>query len=171
MVRRKAVEDKLVIRGFYRVAIHDYGPKGEPNYKLVSDSGLCGPNQMTNIGFLNYIAYVLGSSAGSVRAAFAAVGTGTVPASNATGLPGEVVAAGRQAIGVAINGSTQIQWTCSWASTDQTVTTPIVLQNAGLYEVNSTAGASLMCGKTYATQTWASNQSCSLTYQLNLSAS
>ncbi len=170
--RKKVVDDKLVIRGFYRVAIHEYGPKGEPNYKLVSDSGLCGPNQMTNIGFLNYIAYVLGSSAGSVRAGFAALGTGTTPASNATGLPGEVVqyASQRCALTASFNGSTQIQWVASWASNFQTVTTPIVLQNAGLYEVSSTAGASLMCGKTYATQTWASNQSAALTYQLNLSA-
>ncbi len=170
---KKAVGDKLVIRGFYRVAIYDYGPKGEPQHKLVSDSGLMGPNQMTNIGFLNYIAYVLGSSAGSVRVAFAALGTGTTPASNATGLPGEVVQYNSQrcAVTVSINGSTQIQWVASWASIFQTATDPIVLQNAGLYEVSSTAGASLMCGKTYATQTWASNQSAALTYQLSLSAS
>ncbi len=168
---QKAIGDKLVIRGFYRIAVYEYGPKGEPNHRLVSDSGLMGPNQMTNIGFLNYIAYVLGASAGSQLASYAAVGTGTVPASSAGSLPGEVTAAGRKAIGVAFNGSTQIQWTASWASSDQTVTTPIVLQNAGLYALSQTSNASLMCGKTYATQTWASNQSCALTYQLNLSAS
>lgn len=164
------VGDTIKIQGFYRLAIYEYGPNGEPNHKLVSDTGLVGPNQMTNIGFLNYIAYVLGSSTGSVRAAYAALGTGTTPASNATGLPGEVTAAGRQAIGVAFNGSTQIQWTASWASSDQTATDALVLQNAGLYEVSATSGASLMCGKTYATQTWSSNQSANLTYQLNLSA-
>jgi hypothetical protein len=170
---KKAVADKLVIRGFYRVAIYDYGPNGEPNHKLVSDSGLCGPNQMTNIGFLNYIAYILGASAGSALVSYAALGTGTTPASNTGGLPGEVVQVTdqRRPVTTSFNGSTQIQMIASWASGYQTVTTPIVLQNAGLYALSQTSNQSLMCGKTYATQTWASNQSAALTYQLNLSAS
>ena len=170
---RKAVGDKLVIRGFYRVAIYDYGPNGEPQHRLASDSGLCGPNQMTNIGFLNYIAYVLGASAGSALVSYAALGTGTTPASNTGGLPGEVVQVSDQRMPVttSFNGSTQIQMIASWASGYQTVTTPIVLQNAGLYALSQTSNQSLMCGKIYATQTWASNQSAALTYQLNLSAS
>ncbi len=171
--RTEAVEDKVVIRGFYRVAIYDYGPKGEPQHKLVSDSGLCGPNQMTNIGFLNYLAYVIGASAGSNLPTYAALGTGTTPASNAGGLPGEVVQVSdqRRPVTTSFNGSTQIQMIASWASNYQTVTVAIVLQNAGLYALSQTSNQSLMCGKTYATQTWASNQSAALTYQLNLSAS
>jgi hypothetical protein len=175
MARKKknVVDDKLCIRGFYRVAVYDYGPNGEPQHRIASDSGLCGPNQMTNIGFLNYVAYLLAASAGSNLVSYAAVGTGTTPASNTGGLPGEVVQYSNQrgACTVSVNGSTQVQWVASWASGFQTVTTPIVIQNAGLYALSQTSNQSLMCGKTYATQTWASNQSCALTYQLNLTAS
>ena len=169
---KRGGQDKLVIRGFMRLAIYDYGPNGEPEHRLVSDSGLI-QNQITNIGFLNYIAYVLGQSAGSQLVSYAALGTGTTPASNTGGLPGEVVQFSdqRRPITVSFNGSTQIQWIASWASGYQTATTPIVLQNAGLYALSQTSNQSLMCGKTYATQTWASNQSAALTYQLNLSAS
>lgn len=164
-------DEKLTIRGFYRVAIYDYGPHGEPQYRLASDSGLCGPNQITNIGMLNYLAYVLAASAGSQLVSYANVGTGTTPASNTGALPGEVVQVSNQrcAVTASVNGSTQVQFVASWASGFQTVTTPIVLQNAGLFAASHTSNASLMCGKTYATQTWASNQSCALTYQLNLS--
>jgi hypothetical protein len=167
----KSVEDGLKIQGFYRVAVYDHGPNGEKT--IASDSGFCGPNQVTNIGFLNYIAYVLAGSAGSNLVSYAAVGTGTTPASNTGGLPGEVVQVTNQrgACTVSVNGSTQVQWVASWASGFQTVTTPIVLQNAGLYALSQTSNQSLMCGKTYATQTWASNQSCAVTYQLNLTAS
>ncbi len=170
--RKKAIGDKLVVKGFMRVAVYDYGPKGEPNYKLVSDSGLI-QNQMTNIGFLNYLAYVLGASAGSCLVSYAALGTGTAPASNTGGLPGEVVQFSdqRRPVTTSFNGSTQIQMIASWASGYQTVTTPIVLQNAGLYALSQTSNQSLMCGKNYTTQTWASNQSAALTYNLNLSAS
>jgi hypothetical protein len=175
MARKKqnVVDDKLVIRGFYRVAVYDYGPDGEPQHRIASDSGLCGPNQMTNIGFLNYVAYLLAASAGSNVVSYAAVGTGTAPASNTGGLPGELVQVTNQrgACTVSVNGSTQVQWVASWASGFQTVTTPVVIQNAGLYALSQTSNQSLMCGKTYATQTWASNQSCALTYQLNLTAS
>jgi hypothetical protein len=171
--KNTAVDDKLVIRGFYRVAVYDYGPNGEPQYRIASDSGLCGPNQMTNIGFLNYVAYLLAASAGSAQVAYAAVGTGTTPAANTGGLPGEVVQVTNQrgACTVSVNGSTQVQWVASWASAFQTSTSAIVIQNAGLYALSQTSNQSLMCGKTYATQTWASNQSCALTYQLNLTAS
>jgi len=171
--KQKVVDDKLCIRGFYRVAVYDYGPNGEPNHRIASDSGLCGPNQMTNIGFMNYVAYLLASSAGSANAQWAAVGTGGAPASNTGGLPGEVVQYTNQrgSCTVSVPSSNQVQWVASWASGFQTSTSAIVIQNAGLYALSQTSNQSLMCGKTYATQTWASNQSCALTYQLNLTAS
>jgi hypothetical protein len=170
---KKTVGDTLRIQGFYRVAIYDYGPKGEPQHRIASDSGLCGPNQMTNIGFLNYIAYLLATSAGSAIVSYAAVGTGTAPASNTGGLPGEIVQFTNQrgSCTVSVIGSNQVQWVASWASGFQTSTSAIVIQNAGLYALSQTSNQSLMCGKNYATQTWASNQSCALTYQLNLTAS
>ena len=171
--KKKAVDDGLRIQGFYRVVVYDYGPNGEPNHRIASDSGICGPNQITNIGYLNYIAYVLAGSAGSALALYAAVGTGTAPASNTGGLPGEIVQVtnARCAATISVSGSNTVQWVASWGSSSfQSITSAVVIQNAGLYALSQTSNQSLMCGKTYATQTWASNQSCALTYQLVLSS-
>lgn len=155
--------DGIKLQGFARLQVCEYGPHGEPNHRIVSDSGWIGPNQKTNIGFLNYLAYMIGASAGSLAIGYAALGTGTTPASNAGSLPGESMV--RKATALAINGSTQLQWTASWASSD--CTNSFTIGNAGLYNHSSTL--SLAWGISTTGQTWSTNQSVNLTYQLNLS--
>jgi len=170
--KKKTVGDGLVVRGFYRVAVYDYGPNGEPNYRIASDSGICGPNQITNIGYQNIAYQIAGSNAASL-ASYAAVGTGTTPASNTGGLPGEIVQVSnnRGLCTLSISGSNTVQWVASWGSSSfQSSTSAVVIQNAGLYAFSQTSNQSLICGKIYATQTWASNQSCALTYQMVLSS-
>lgn len=161
--RKERPRDYIKLQGFARIQIHEYGPKGEPRHKLVSDTGIIGPNQKTNIGFLNYLNYLLGASAGSLQVGFAAVGTGGTPASNAGSLAGESMA--RKPTTYSAPSSTQVQWVASWASSD--CTGSFTVGNAGLYAHSSTL--SLMCGISTPGQTWNTNQSLSLTYQLNLS--
>ena len=57
-MRDKVLKDKMKVQGFSRVAIMQDG-------KVVGDSGLKGPNQITNLGFLNYLVKLLGNSSGS----------------------------------------------------------------------------------------------------------
>lgn len=163
MARKKNVpNDGLKLQGFARLQICEYGPNGEPNYKVVSDTGLLGPNLKTNIGFLNYIACMIAASAGSLAVGFAAVGTGGTPAAGDGSLAGQSMV--RKATGLVINGSTQLQWTASWASSD--CTQSFTVGNAGLFNHSSTQ--SLAFGISTPGQTWSTNQSLNLTYQLNL---
>lgn len=162
--RKKAVgwKDAIRVKGFCRVGIYEYGPNGEPNFKLVSDSGYI-PNQKTNVGFMNYINYVLGASAGSLLVSSAAVGTGGTPASNATSLTGESMV--RKVVTYSAPSSTQVQWIASWDSSLNTGS--FTVGNAGLF--NSSSGGSLAWGISTPGQTWNTNQSLALTYLLNLS--
>jgi hypothetical protein len=162
-MRRKHAQDGIKLQGFARLQICEYGPNGEPNHKIVSDTGIIGPNQKTNIGFLNYLCYMIGASAGSLAVGFAAVGTGGTPASNAGSLTGETMA--RKATTLSINGSTQLQWIASWASSD--CTGSCTIGNAGLF--NHSSQQSLAWGISTPGQTWSTNQSLNLTYQLSLS--
>ena len=161
--KKGKVEDGIRLRGFARLRICEYGPNGEPNHKIVSDSGWIGPNQKTNIGFINFLNYVLGASAGSSLVAFAAVGTGGTPASSGASLPGESMA--RKPTTYSAPSSTQIQWIASWASSD--CTGSFTVGNAGLYGHSSEV--SLGFGISTPGQTWSTNQSLNLSYVLNLS--
>jgi hypothetical protein len=172
-LRRRIVEKGhggVRIEGFCRLQIRDYDDDGLPSI-VAADSGWQGPNQVTNIGFQNYINYVLGGSVGSILVSYAAVGTGTTPASNAGSLPGEYAPAtnaeARRPTTYSAPSSTQIQWVASWASSDNTSGGNIAVANAGLY--NHSSNLSLMCGKTYTSSTWGTNQALNLTYSLNLS--
>ena len=161
--RKKSVGDGIKLRGFARLQICDYGPNGEPNHKVVSDTGWLGPNQKTNIGFLNFLSYVLGASAGSQLVSFAAVGTGGTPASNAGSLTGETMV--RMPTTYSAVGSTGVQWAASWASSD--CTGSCTIGNAGLYAHSSQL--SLGFGISTPGQTWNTNQSLNRSYVLNMS--
>jgi len=149
--------------------IKEYDENGEPTI-VVGDSGLIGPNIITNIGYQSYINYLLGSSAGSLNVAYAAVGTGTNPATSAGSLPGEYAPATnagcRAPTTYSAPSSTQAQWIASWASSLNTTGGNVAVANAGLYAHSS--NLSLMCGKTYTSSTWGTNQALNLTYQINL---
>jgi hypothetical protein len=149
------------MKGFMRVAVYDYDEHGKPT-RIASDSGYV-PNQKTNVGFMNFINYVLGASAGSLLISSACVGTGGTPASNATGITGESMV--RRPTTYSAPASTQIQWIASWDSS--LCTASFTVGNAGL--VNSSSGGSLAWGISTPGQTWNTNQSLALTYLLNLS--
>lgn len=163
--RRKVAKEGLALKGFFRIQIWD--AKGDnPRHKLASDSGWI-KNQKTNVGFLNYINYLFGASAGSLLITHGAVGTGATPASSATSLPGESTLTGvlRAAVTYSAPSSTQAQWTFSWNSSS--LGTSLTIGNVGLFGHSSTN--SLFCGTSTTGQTWGVSQTCAATYQLNLS--
>lgn len=173
----KGFRDGIHIKGFMRIQIMDYDENGQPTIVArdekgrLKDSGWLGPNQVTNIGFLNYINYYLGVSAGSQRISYAAIATGTGPASSAGSLPGEYSpqtnSQARKSVAYTGVNSTLVRFTCSWASGDNTTGANYNVQSAGLYAHSSEL--SLMCGKSFTSSTWGTNQALNLTYELNLS--
>jgi len=155
------MKDGIKIQGFSRVQITEEG-------KVVGDSGFVGPNQITNVGFLNYLCHVLGASAGSRLVAFIALGTGGTIASNATALAGEITSSTQRVAPTYANvGSTTAQWTATFSSSASFLAGASNLSNIGLF--NSSAENSIFCGNTFASSSCNTNQNVNVTYQIRFS--
>ena len=154
------MKDSIQLKGFFRVNI-------EENGKIVGDSGWQ-KNVVTNVGFLNYLVFLLGDSAGSRQPKFVALGTGGAPATNATTLAGEVMSSTqRGAVTFGSVASTTAQFTATFASSDSFVTTAFNISNIGLFV--SSAENSLFAGNTYTSSALATNQNVNITYQIRFS--
>ena len=151
----------LKIHGFSRVQIEQDG-------NIVGDSGLVGPNQITNLGFLQYLVYLLGASAGSKQVTHVALGTGSAPASDGTSLPGEIMTSTeRKAVTLSAVNSNTIQFTATFASSDSFLSAAADLSNIGLF--NTSAEGTLFAGNTYASSSCDTNQNVNVTYQIRFS--
>lgn len=143
----------VMVRGFARIQLIE-----EDGFAVAGDSGWI-ENQITNLGFLN-IVNQLGTSLSGSKHSHLALGSGTIPASNATTLDGEVVK--RAALTAASSGSTALQMTATFASADGFVTNTQNISNIGVFATSS--GGTLLSGTTYASSSCAVNQSVNTTY-------
>ena len=159
---KEVTKEGVKIHGFSRVQLAEGG-------KIVGDSGWCGPNQVTNLGFLNYLVHLLGNSAGSSQIGFLALGTGGAPASNATTLPNEISASTkRKAVTYANVASTTAQFTATFGSTDSFLAASSNISNIGLFALTTTDNQ-IFAGNTYASSQCSTNQDVYATYQIRFS--
>ena len=155
------------IKGFSRVQITE--PQEDGTEKIVGDSGYCGPNQITNLGFLNYLVFLLGASAGSKQIGFVALGTGSAPNATHTTLNGEIMSSTqRKAVTFGSVASTTAQFTATFASSDSFLTAAANLSNIGLFAATTT-NDTLFAGNTFASSSCAINQNVNVTYQIRFS--
>ena len=153
----EAVQNILSVRGMFRLQLGE-DENGKP--KIMGDSGWK-KNEVMNDGFQNYICALIGSLGGSVQVQAMCIGTGGVPNVTDSLLPGSVK---RQSCGKAIVASKTLRCTLSIASGDHPGGTPDI---ANIALINSTASAgTIMCGNTFDSSTWNSNQGLSATYDL-----
>jgi hypothetical protein len=150
-------KEAVKIRGFYRLQIVDPVSK-----KIQGDSGWV-ENTVVNLGFQDYICASIGAVAGSKQVSNMAIGTGTAPSVTDTSLQGET--GSRVTTTNSIVSSKTLQATAQFAGTDMGSTCTI--QNVAL--ANTSSGGTVLCGTTYATSQWASNQNVNATYQLRFS--
>ena len=109
-ISKAMAQDKPRVRGFFRLDI--VNPDGK-----VAQKGAWRENQIVNTGYQDFLMYLLAGSAGSLRPSHAALGTGTVPASNATTLAGELTeTSARMALTTGTSGSKTVQYTFTLAS-------------------------------------------------------
>lgn len=155
-------KDELVLRGFYRIKL---GEEKDGKTIVVGDSGWK-QNEVTNLGFQNYVCNLIGALAGSKQVGMQIIGTGTAPNVTHTTLNGETK---RQTCGNAVVSSKTMRSTISIASGDHPGGTPTI-QNIALVE-NTASGGTIMAGNTYATSVWNSNQGLSATYELRFGTS
>jgi len=149
--------EMLKVKGFFRLQVVD--PK---TGKLKGDSGWR-KNTVVNLGFQDYICRTIGGVAGSKQVTHMAIGTGTAPGVTDTALQGET--GQRVTTTNSVISSKTLQATAQFAGTDMGSTCTI--QNVAL--VNTSSGGTILCGTTYATSQWASNQNVNATYQLRFS--
>jgi hypothetical protein len=155
--------EQMKVKGFYRLQIHEHTEDGSSF--VVSDTGWR-QNQIVNTGYDQFLARVIAQQTGSLFINYAALGTGTVPASNATALPGELTDAAncRCAVTAATTGSKTAQFTFNLAS--NIITAARTIANVGLFNGSTTAAGTMMAGNTYASSSLATNQSVSGSYQI-----
>jgi hypothetical protein len=155
-------QDLILPKGFFRIKL---GEVKDGKEIVVGDTGWR-KNEVTNLGFQNYVCNLIGDLAGSVQVGAAIIGTGAAPATGDTSLAGETK---RQSVGNSVIASKTLQATLAVASGDHPGGTPTI-QNIAL--INSTAsGGTILCGGTYATSQWQTNQGLSATYQLRFGTS
>ena len=150
-------KEALTLRGFYRLKL---GEEKNGKTQIVGDSGWH-ENQVTNLGFQNYVCALIGGLAGSKQVGAVVIGTGGAPATGDTALAGETK---RQSCGNATVASKTMRATAAIASGDHPGGTPNI-SNIALIETTA-SGGTIMCGNTYASSTWNSNQGLSATYEL-----
>lgn len=144
-------KDGMHLKGFIRIKLGKDG-------KVIGDSGWV-ENQIVNLGWQDYILASIGGVSGSKQVGRLILGTGGAPASNATACPGETRRS--TSIGAVTSGSFTLQFTTNFASG----TAGGDINVAAL--VNDTAsGGTIMCGQSFSSSTWASNQAVSVTYEL-----
>ena len=143
------------VKGFARVQLEKDG-------RIVGDSGWR-KNTVVNLGFQYYIVGSIGGVGSSKQVSYMAIGTGTAPAAGDTSLAGETGA--RVTTTNSQVSSKTLQCTAQFAGSDMGSTCTI--QNVALIDTSS--GGTILCGTTYATSQWASNQNVNATYQLRFS--
>lgn len=152
----------IKIHGFSRVQIEEDG-------KIVGDSGFIGPNQIVNLGFLNYLVKNIGQSSGSVQVGYVALGTGSEPGAADTGLDGEIMSSTQRKAVTFVNvGSTTAQFTATFASSDSFLSAAADLSNIGLFNTTAT-GDTIFAGNTFASSSCNTNQNVNVTYQIRFS--
>ena len=156
--RTHAVKDVARTRGFFKLDV--VNPDGSVHQK-----GAWRENQIVNVGYQDFLMYLLAGSAGSLRPSHAALGTGTVPASNATTLAGELTeTAGRMALTTGTSGSKSVVYTFTLAS--GVIAAASTIQNVGLFSGSTQGGGTMFAGNTYATSSLATNQAVNGTYTI-----
>lgn len=156
---KELIEEKpLKIRGFFRIQLEN------PDGSIGGDSGEC-ENLITDSGKRYYLAYALGAMGGSLQVSHVALGTGGLMNQTDTTLTGEL--AKRATVTAASNGSTSVQFTATFSSTNSFVAGNSNISNIGLF--NSSSTGTLFAANTYASSSCATNQNVNVTYTITFS--
>jgi hypothetical protein len=163
-MKREKTTSAIGLRGCYRIQITE-------GNEIVGDSGWV-PNVVTNLGLEQYAAYTLIGNAGSKKALYLGLGTGTAPATDATSLNGEFNVTQRLAIGAntAFSSRTTSNGSCTvylyGTFVSSVLNTTGNISNIGIF--NTDAAATLFAGTTYSSSALNTNNNVNVTYQLQL---
>lgn len=153
------IKDGVKVKGAFRLNIVD----GD---KVVGDSGW-NYNQVTNLGFNQYIVQSIGTGLTGKTISHVALGTGGAPAAADTSLSGENQISKRQAVTAATSsGSKTLRLTATFNSSDSFVTASKNISNIGLFNTSAVTTGTMFAGNTYASSSVATNQNVNVTYDI-----
>ena len=153
------MKDSIKVKGSFRLQINEDG-------KIVGDSGWH-KNQITNLGFNQYLVSLIGNIGTPKYVTHIALGTGGVPAASATSLAGEADVAKRAAVTAATSsGSKTCRFTATFNSSDSFVTATKNISNIGLFNTSAQTTGTMFAGNTYASSSVATNQAINVTYDI-----
>lgn len=139
--------------------------------KIVGDSGWHS-NLVTNLGFNEYLVKNLADGLTGIDVTHVALGTGAAPAAGDTTLSGEITHASNSRTSVtAASSSTSktVRFTATFSSATSHNTATVNISNVGLFQQSNTNTATIFAGNTFASSSWATNQSVNLTYDVTFS--
>jgi hypothetical protein len=149
--KKKGVGSGLQIKGFFRGQLVE-----RPSGKIMGDTGWI-ENKVTNEG-LTQLALLLGGS-GNSKVSYARMATQTDDVNvTQTTLLGTINSF--RALDLSTSGTCTLVCTASFGSAS--LTAAATVGAAGLFQTNS----SMICGQTFTTSQWATNQDFNLTYQI-----
>lgn len=159
-------KDTMKIKGMFRLQIEEDG-------RIVGDTGWR-TNQVTNLGFNEYLVKQLGTGLTGSKISHAALGTGGAPAASDTSLAGEVVTNGSNSVvraaltAATSSGSKTLRNTATFSSANSFITASANISNIGLFGVSgpTTASGTVFAGNTYTSSALATNQNVNVTYDI-----
>ena len=160
----------IKLAGFSRVKITEKG-------KLIGDSGWI-KNRIVDYGLDEGIGQVLSAGAGSKLVGFAALGTGTAPASNATSLDGEIAdasnsrnAVSKSVVTSATGAGVTVRYYGTFSSSAAFVSASHPISNIGLFNISNVTAGTILSGNTYASSALNTNQDVQYTYEWRFATS
>ena len=162
--KQKIPSSHVGLHGFYHLQIVD-----QETGEIVGDSGRQ-HNLITSGGLTNYMTYVFAASAGSSVIGMAALGSGSLVATDATILPGSFATSLHKTVSKTfiIRSTSAVGDIARYLATWVSGTSTAQISNVGLY---ATTGVQIFCGGTFASSSVASNQAVNLTYDVVFIAS
>lgn len=152
------------LAGFARIKITEEG-------KVVGDSGWI-KNVITDYGLDEGLGQLILGSGGSKLVEYVALGTGTAPATGATGLQGEITdntdsrdVPSKSVITSASAAGVTARFYGTFASSENRFSTTHDIQNIGLFNVSTTEGGTILAGASFGTSNLNTNQDVQYTYE------
>lgn len=169
VIKQKSREskDNVKVHGFFRLQVTE---DKDGKSVIIGDSGLR-KNQVTNLGFDQFLCQTLAGASGSKTVSHVALGTGTVPAAADTGLNAELAhtASDRKTLSTSTISSKTIQFTAAFNSSDSFLTATANISNIGLFNTSAVTAGTMFAGNTYSSSAVATNQNVNVTYQIRFS--
>ena len=164
LLKEPVAIEHVTPRGFFRIQVTE---ERDGKQVVVSDTGEI-ENQITNLGFQNYMLGALGNIGGYKQVGYAALGTGGAPAAGDTTLAGEIASGTkRSAVVASVISYKTLRFQTTFLYTNSFLSVPTLLSNVGLFSSTDPAD-NIFAGGYFSAPIVQTNQNVVLTYEIRV---